>query len=256
MQKLGFFGTISRLMSLQTGAIFPDQRPFGKFGVRLWLLHSFSVNFILRFSRFIWQWRDVNWREITWTKVVWNKLHCHSPRAPPTTIATDSPLWQFAWTVEQEVSTSKRTGGPYLVGTNRGSLSQDEAAVALGLGVTTFPWFFATMHYGGLISPHHKVWFDDQSIIQEGVKTDVISRTTAFLRVWVAHTKGLMLNIPHRLHRPFSACLSCWTMCYRLPWNAGRLERIDQWMFQCLGRQARAPRDLVHADLLAKVVSL
>lgn len=123
-------------------------------------------------------------------------------------------------------------------------------------GLQLFLDFFATTQYGGLISPHHKVWYDDQSIIPVGVSTDVISRTTAFLRVWVAYTKGLVLHIPHKLQRPFSACISYWTMSYRLPWDAKRLEQIDQWMFRCLGRQAGAPRDLVEADLLANVVSL
>lgn len=117
-------------------------------------------------------------------------------------------------------------------------------------GLQLFLDFFATTHFGGLISPHHKIWYDDQSLVPDTVRVDVISRTTAFLRVWVAYTKGLMLQIPHKLQRPFSACISFWTMCYRLPWSPDRLEQLDRWMFQRLGRQAGAPRDLVSAGLL------
>ena len=123
-------------------------------------------------------------------------------------------------------------------------------------GLQLFLDFYATTHYGGLISPHHKIWYDDQCLIPDGVRNDVISRTTAFLRVWVAYTKGLKLDIPHKLQRPFSACLSFWTMSYRLPWSSDRLEKIDSWMFRALGSQAGAPRDLIETDLLARPVSL
>ena len=123
-------------------------------------------------------------------------------------------------------------------------------------GIQLFLDFFAATGYHGPFSPHHKVWFDDQSALPHTVRTDVISRTTNFLRVWVAYTKGSKLNIPHRLHRPHSACLSFWTMCYRLPWAPPRLEKLDHWMFSCLGMQASAPKDLVGVGLLEEAVSL
>ncbi len=119
-------------------------------------------------------------------------------------------------------------------------------------GIQLFLDFFATERFQGLLSPHHKVWYDDHDVIPTTVKLDVISRTTNFLRVWVAYAKGLGLNIPHKLRRPHSACLSFWTMSYRLPWSAVRLERVDRFLFRCLGMQANAPRDLVHANLMAQ----
>ena len=50
--------------------------------------------------------------------------------------------------------------------------------------------------------------------------------------------------IPTKMARPASSAIATWVVCYKLRWNASRIDEIDQIVFTQLGRQACSQADM------------
>ncbi len=123
-------------------------------------------------------------------------------------------------------------------------------------GMQLFLDFWYTSRYQGLLSPNFKTWFDDTSTLPSDIDKDIVTRTTNFLRVWVAYTKAFNLGIAHKLKRPASGSLICWMMCYKLPWASERLHRLDSAMLSAAGKQVVSPKELIQTQILLLDVTM
>ena len=72
----------------------------------------------------------------------------------------------------------------------------------------------------------------------------VVQKTTMFLRVWWSYLKANSFRVPRQLARPCSGTIVFSSQCYRLPWDEGRLDRIDQMLLQVKHRQLLSPAEL------------
>ena len=111
-------------------------------------------------------------------------------------------------------------------------------------GLQLYGDFRMHTEFTGLLSPRHGVWFESIEAAGGRVSLGFASRTTMFLNVLSAYWKEHQFRVVHRLNRPHSSVIACWTMTYLLPWSLARLQRIDQELFDQVGRQVVAPKEL------------
>lgn len=104
--------------------------------------------------------------------------------------------------------------------------------------------FWCHTGFRGLLSKHHKKWFPNEQSAPGDIPRGFAARSSMFLRVLTAYWKENGLRLPNQLVRPASSILACWTMAYKLPWPARRLDWIDSVLMATHGRQVLKPSDL------------
>lgn len=111
-------------------------------------------------------------------------------------------------------------------------------------GIQLYADFRIFSQFDGLLSPRHGVWFDSVASAGGRAKLGIASRTTMFLNVLGAYWKSHKFRVVHKLRRPHSGTLACWTMAYLLPWSLDRLRSIDAILYDSFGRQVTVPKEL------------
>ena len=103
-----------------------------------------------------------------------------------------------------------------------------------------FQW--TTRHKGPYL--HKKRWFAHLAEVPDGCVVQWSERVKPFLLLWKAYLKFHGLDIPHKMSRPSGAAVSKWVVAYYLRWPEAKINKVDQHIFQVLGRQASSRRDL------------
>ena len=107
-------------------------------------------------------------------------------------------------------------------------------------GLQLFLDFYCSSGFLGCLSPKHGVWYDDPGENPRFVP-GIGKRSTMFIRIWTAYCKENQVVINHCVTKPDAISLAYWTMCWRLPWAASRIDAIDDIILQQVGRQLDRP---------------